>query len=109
MKKYEEHQLADGAIARKYNDETYLVYKKWDTRNIYIRLLSSKHPGSGIARKHLLKFIEKKRNKNIYTYVSDELGESLPLLEAFYQNHGFEPITMNKKGERVNYWLKAKN
>lgn len=108
MNDYTERQLADGSIARHYDDDTYLVYQKWDTHNIYIKLIHSAKPGHGVARKHLLKFIQHRKNKNFYTYVSDELGADLKLLEPFYRNQGFTPTKHHEmNGERVNYKLEA--
>jgi hypothetical protein len=106
MNDFSERQLSDGSISRKYEDGTFLVYKKWDTHTIYIKLLHSINPGKGIARKHLLEFINHYSDKNIYTYVSDELGANLSKLEEFYNNHGFVEIDKSEiNGDRVNYKL----
>lgn len=105
---YSERQLVDGAIARKYDDGTYLVYLKWDPRNVYIRLIHSINPGKGIARAHLIDFLKHRKNKNIYTYVSSELGADLDLLKTFYSSNGFKEIKKTEvRGERVNYKLTA--
>jgi ribosomal protein S18 acetylase RimI-like enzyme len=108
MKSFEERQLVDGSISRKYSDNTFLVYKKWDTENIYIKLIHSVHPGRGIARKHLIDFLNHYKSKNVYIYVSDELGADIKTLRKFYENLGFNSTEKHEvNGERINYIKKA--
>lgn len=103
MGTYKEEQLIDGAIARDYSDRTSFIYRKWDTRNVFVESIDFLNDDAAFI--NMKDFLLQKKNKNVYVYVKPGHSQVDNLLNRL----GFEHLGNGEvNGTHVNYVLQSK-